>query len=135
MTNHENADPKTDDHDASHEEPANESEMTDPTPQAPAPAASVSASSAAMKGRGEAQAIAELCLIAGNPQRTAEFLASGMSEAQVRQALLNARAEQPDISSRITADAGTQSTSQPESSPVVAAAKKLSTSLTLSKGA
>ncbi|WP_020406552.1 S49 family peptidase [Hahella ganghwensis] len=135
MTRHEHTDPKTDDLAATHDEPANETEVTEPTPQAPAPAASVSASSAAMKGRGEAQAIAELCLIAGNPQRTAEFLASGMSEAQVRQALLNARAEQPDISSRITADAGTQSTAQPESSPVVAAAKKLSTSHTLSKGA
>lgn len=135
MTTNENADPKTDDLEASHDEPTNETEVIEPTPQAPAPAASVSVASVAMTGRGEAQAIAELCLIAGNPQRTAEFLASGMSEAQVRQALLNARAEQPDISSRITADAGTQSTSQPESSPVVAAAKKLSTSHTLSKGA
>lgn len=135
MTTNEHTDPKADDLEASHAEPANESEVTEPTPQAPAPAASVSVASVAMTGRGEAQAIAELCLIAGNPQRTAEFLASGMSEAQVRQALLNARAEQPDISSRITADAGTQSTSQPESSPVVAAAKKLSTSHTLSKGA
>lgn len=135
MTTNEHTDPKADDLDASHDEPITETEVTEPTPQAPAPAASVSHSPAAMTGRGEAQAIAELCLIAGNPQRTAEFLASGMSEAQVRQALLNARAEQPDISSRITADAGTQSTSQPESSPVVAAAKKLSTSHTLSKGA
>jgi signal peptide peptidase SppA len=135
MTTNEHTDPKADDLDASHDEPITETEVTEPTPPAHAPAASVSHSPAAMTGRGEAQAIAELCLIAGNPQRTAEFLASGMSEAQVRQALLNARAEQPDISSRITADAGTQSTSQPESSPVVAAAKKLSTSHTLSKGA
>lgn len=74
-------------------------------------------------GRIEAQAIAEICLIAGRPQRTAEFLASGMTEAQVRRALLEARAEQSEIASRITVDAGT--TVRPESSPVVAAVKKL----------
>lgn len=135
MTTHESTDPKTDDLEASHDEQTTETEVTDPTPPASATAASVSVASVAMTGRGEAQAIAELCLIAGSPQRTAEFLASGMSETQVRQALLNARADQPDISSRITADAGTQSTSQPESSPVVAAAKKLSTSPSISKGA
>ena len=73
----------------------------------------------------EAQAIAEICLIAGTPQRTAEFLTSGMTESQVRRALLEARAEQPEIASRITADAGT--TVRPESSPVVAAVKKLTT--------
>ena len=75
--------------------------------------------------RAEAQAIAEICLIAGASQRTAEFLAAGLSEAQVRRALLEARAEQPEIASRITADAGTAV--RPETSPVVAAVKKLIT--------
>lgn len=93
-----------------------------PTHQTPAPAATA-ITSAPVNGRIEAQAIAEICLIAGAPQRTAEFLASGMTEAQVRRALLEARAEQPEIASRITADAGT--TVRPESSPVVAAVKKL----------
>ena len=79
----------------------------------------------ATNGRIEAQAIAELCLIAGQSQRTAEFLASGASEVQVRRALLEARAEQPEITSRITADTGT--TLRPEDSPVVAAVKKLTT--------
>jgi hypothetical protein len=74
-------------------------------------------------GRGQAQAIAEMCLIAGQSQRTAEFLAAGFSEAQVRRALLDARADQPEIASRITADAGTSQ--RPENSPVVAAVKKL----------
>jgi hypothetical protein len=46
-----------------------------------------------------------MCLIAGQSQRTAEFLAAGFSEAQVRRALLDARADQPEIASRITADA------------------------------
>ena len=95
-----------------------------PTHQTPAPAATAIIS-APVNGRIEAQAIAEICLIAGTPQRTAEFLASGMTEAQVRRALLEARAEQPEIASRITADAGT--TVRPESSPVVAAVKRLAT--------
>ncbi len=73
----------------------------------------------------QAQAIAELCLIAGQPQRTAEFLAAGATEAQVRRTLLDARAEQPEIASRITADAGANTSDRPELSPVVAAVKKL----------
>ena len=74
-------------------------------------------------GRQQAQAIAEMCLIASQPQRTAEFLAAGLTEAQVRRSLLDARADQPEIASRITADASTST--RPEHSPVVAAAKKL----------
>ena len=96
-----------------------------PAPEPAAPPVSASLVGAPTNGRIEAQAIAETCLIAGTPQRTAEFLASGMNEAQVRRALLEARAEQPEIASRITADAGT--TVRPESSPVVAAVKKLAT--------
>lgn len=72
-----------------------------------------------------AQAIAEMCLIAGCPERAAEFLAAGLSEAQVRRALLDDRANQPEIASRITAEAGTSQ--RPEDSPVVAAVKKLAT--------
>jgi signal peptide peptidase SppA len=105
-------------------------ELTPEPPETPAqepaaPPVAVSITGATTNGRIEAQAIAEICLIAGTPQRTAEFLASGMNEAQVRRALLEARAEQPEIASRITADAGT--TVRPESSPVVAAVKKLAT--------
>lgn len=84
----------------------------------------VEAAHAPPNWRAEAQAIAELCLIAGSPERTAEFLAANMSQAQIRQVLLNDRAEQPEITSRITADAGVRQ--QPEDSPIVAAAKKLS---------
>lgn len=94
-----------------------------PTQQPVAPITAASATSTARNGRIEAQAIAEICLIAGSPQRTAEFLASGMTEGQVRRVLLDARASQPDITSHITVDAGT--TLRPENSPVVAAVKKL----------
>jgi len=94
----------------------------EPPPTAPAPLA---AEPLTPNPRAEAQAIAEICLIAGASQRTAEFLTAGLSEAQVRRALLEARADQPEIASRITADAGTAL--RPETSPVVAAVKKLIT--------
>ncbi len=75
-----------------------------------------------------AQAIAELCLLAGCPDRAAEFIAAGKSQADVRRVLIDARAAQSDaadIRSTITADAGTQSLDRPETSPIVAAVKKL----------
>ena len=53
----------------------------------------------------EAVAIAELCLLAGCPERTTEFLAARMSAAQVRQVLLQARADQVEIASHHLADA------------------------------
>lgn len=75
-----------------------------------------------------AQAIAELCLLAGCPDRAAEFIAAGKSQADVRRALIEARAAQSDaadIRSTITVDAGTQAMDRPETSPIVAAVKKL----------
>ena len=117
-------------HDPHHEDTL---DPVDPAPQddqphpeanpTPTPATSAALAHARASGLGQAQGIAELCLIAGQPQRTAEFLTAGLSEAQVRRALLDARAEQPEIASRITAEAGTSL--RPEHSPVVAAAKKL----------
>lgn len=47
--------------------------------------------------RAEALAIAELCQLAGAPNRIAEFLALGASEAQVRKTLLAARADSIEI--------------------------------------
>jgi signal peptide peptidase SppA len=75
-----------------------------------------------------ALAIAELCLIANVPDKAAEFIAAGKSEAEVRQALIEAKAARSDatpIASAITPDAGTQEASRPESSPIVQAVKKL----------
>jgi capsid assembly protease len=76
-----------------------------------------------MDTRAEAHAIAELCLLAGQPQRTAEFLASGMSQAQVRTTLIEARAQQPEIQSHITTEASTQS--QETNNLLMAATQKL----------
>ena len=77
-----------------------------------------------------AQAIAELCLLAGCPDRAAEFIAAGKSQADVRRVLIDARAAQSEsnvIRSTITVDAGTQTLDRPETSPIVAAVKKLAT--------
>ena len=75
-----------------------------------------------------AQAIAELCLIAGCPEQAAGFIAAGQSEAAVRRVLCEARAarsEATPIHSTITPEAGTEVMHRPELSPVVAAVKKL----------
>ena len=75
-----------------------------------------------------AQAIAELCLIAGTPDKAAEFIAAGKSEAEVRRVLIEAKAARSDatpIQSTINADAGTHEVSRPEASPIVSAVKKL----------
>ena len=75
-----------------------------------------------------AQAIAELCLIAGAPDKAAEFIAAGKTEAEVRRVLIEAKAARSDatpIQSTINADAGAQEVSRPEASPIVSAVKKL----------
>ncbi len=103
--------------------PTPELSMTEPTatapapstpPAAPAPAAVPAGAPAALPAptasvappstdpQAEAVAIAELCLLAGRPERTTEFLAARMSAAQVRQVLLQARADQVEIASHLT---------------------------------
>lgn len=75
-----------------------------------------------------AQAIAELCLIAGCPERAATFIAEGRPEAEVRRQLIEAKAarsESTPLRSTITPDAGTEAMPRAEASPVVAAVKKL----------
>ena len=98
-----------------------ESTATAPAPSTPpvvpAPAAAPTVAPAALPTptasvappapdpQGEAVAVAELCLLAGCPERTTEFLAARMSAAQVRQVLLQARADQVEIASHHLADA------------------------------
>ncbi len=106
--------------------PPTELSMTTPTETAPAPSTTPAAPSPAAVSavapaalptptasvappapdpQGEAVAIAELCLLAGCPERTTEFLAARMSAAQVRQVLLQARADQVEIASHHLANA------------------------------
>ena len=79
---------------------------------------------ATQAARADALAIAELCQLAGQPQRIAAFLAEGASESQVRRALLASRAESPEITSVIHPDAANKATS-PEQNPLMKAVKKL----------
>lgn len=80
--------------------------------------------SAVAATRADALAVAELCQLAGHPERTAAFLAEGASEAQVRRALLAARAEGPEITSLIHPDAQAPE-AHPDQNPLMKAVKKL----------
>ena len=77
--------------------------------------------------RADAVAVAELCQLAGQPQRTAAFLAEGASESQVRKSLLVGRAQSPEITSVIDPDAAAQpgGEASPERNPLMKAVKKL----------
>lgn len=74
--------------------------------------------------RADAVAIAELCQLAGQPQRIASFLANGTSETEVRKALLASRAEGQEIQSHLHPDAVSQAAST-DHNPLMKAVKKL----------
>lgn len=79
--------------------------------------------------RREAQAIAELCLIAGYPAKAAEFIAQGLNETQVRQLLLTMKAnhQSAEILSTIDPDkAAPQESVTSTHNPLIAAVKKFS---------
>ena len=122
--------------------PTPESSMTLPTeaaPEQPTPTAAPPAAPAvtslptaplaapaqapAADAHTDAVAIAELCLLAGSPERTTEFLAAHMSAAQVRQVLLQARADQVEIASHHLADAAPAATAT-AANPVLDAVRK-----------
>ena len=70
-------------------------------------------------------AIAEMCLLAGKSEMTADLIERGVSVDQARKELLAAKASgSPEISSRILPEAGTQTQAKPEDSPVVRAAQQ-----------
>lgn len=103
-------------------DPAQEPAATSDT--AGTPAQDDAVQSAVAASRADALAIAELCQLAGHPERTAAFLAEGASETQVRRALLAARAESPEITSLIHPDAQAPET-HPDQNPLMKAVKKL----------
>ena len=96
---------------------------TTPAPT-PNPALHAAASAAASQARSDAVAVAELCQLAGRSDLTLSFLAEGASPAQARQALLAARAQSPEIGSRIHPDAPVAALSA-EHNPLMRAVKKL----------
>ena len=73
--------------------------------------------------RADARAIADLCLLAGCPEKTAGFLAQGLSQEAVREALLEYRAQAPEIASHIDPQRLSPAASL-DDNPVVAAARK-----------
>ena len=106
---------------------------TSPPAQSPAESSSTATTddvvgdaikTATQAARADALAIAELCQLAGQPQRIATFLAEGASESQVRRVLLASRAESPEITSVIHPDAATKAASS-EQNLLMKAVKKL----------
>ena len=115
------------------EVPAAPEAPTPPPAQSPAESPSIpttddvvddAVKTATQAARADAVAIAELCQLAGQPQRIAAFLAEGASESQVRRTLLASRAESPEITSVIHPDAANKAAS-PEQNPLMKAVKKL----------
>ena len=94
-------------------------------PEADKPVADEASPATTDASRADAVAIAELCQLAGHPERTATFLAEGVSEAQVRKALLASRADSLEIRSTIAPDASAPQQSQSAANPLMAAVKKL----------
>jgi ClpP class serine protease len=80
-----------------------EAEAPQPTPADPAPGS-------AQAGMAVAAEIADLCILAGMPGMTAQFIKAGLTPAQAREKLMAARAggDQGEIDQAINADTGTQ---------------------------
>jgi signal peptide peptidase SppA len=71
----------------------------------------------------DAQEVAELCALAGCPERTAAYLATRTMPTKVRSQLLNARADSPEITSRIVPDAAHPTPQSLNENPLVMAAR------------
>lgn len=107
------------------DQPLTDEPVTSVAPDADKPVADEASPATADASRADAVAIAELCQLAGHPELTAAFLAEGVSEAQVRKALLASRADSPEIRSTIAPDASVPQQSQSAANPLMAAVKKL----------
>lgn len=100
-------------------------EATEVVQPAVAAASAAVASHDIRKASANVLAVAEMCLLAGKSDMTLSALERGLSVEQVRNELLAAKAsDSPEISSRILPQAGTQTTTKPEQSPVVIAAQQ-----------
>ena len=120
-TEQPSADPKPEsDNTENHQD---DTEQAKPIP-ANAPDTEAAVKSAIAATRADAVAIAELCQLAGQPQRIAGFLANGTSETEVRKALLASRAEGQEIQSHLHPDAVSQAAST-DHNPLMKAVKKL----------
>ncbi len=107
------------------DQPQTDEPVPSATPEADKPVADEASPATTDASRADAVAIAELCQLAGHPELTAAFLAEGVSEAQVRKALLASRADSPEIRSTFAPDASAPQQSQSAANPLMAAVKKL----------
>ncbi len=71
----------------------------------------------------DAQEVAELCALAGCPERTAAYLAARTSPTKVRSQLLATRADSPEITSHIVPDAAKPNPQSLNDNPLVMAAR------------
>lgn len=71
----------------------------------------------------DAQEVAELCALAGCPERTAAYLAARTMPTKVRSQLLTAKADSPEITSRIVPDATHPTPQSLNENPLVMAAR------------
>lgn len=71
----------------------------------------------------DAQEVAELCALAGCPERTATYLAARTSPTKVRSQLLATRADSPEITSHIAPDAAKPNPQSLNDNPLVMAAR------------
>ena len=104
---------------------------TPPAPEVPAPepttakVVDLDAVRAEARGEGAAEAglIAELCTLAGMPERTADMLAKGLSADAVRRELLTLKAgAEAEVRSHVLPGAGTGAPQNLDDNPVVRAA-------------
>jgi ClpP class serine protease len=79
------------------------------------------------QGYAEAREIVELCALAGMPGKASGLLVRGASSAEVRQHLMEARAEEDaaEIRSHVMPDTGTAAKPSLDNNPVVKAVEKL----------
>ena len=108
-------------------EPADTATTTDAAKPEPKTADVVDLDKVRAEARGEGAAeaglIAELCTLAGMPERTADMLAKGLSADAVRRELLNLKAGgDEEVRSHVLPGAGTGAIHNLDDNPVVRAA-------------
>ena len=99
------------------------SETPAPVAAEPTTAEVVDLDAVRAEGMAEAGLIAELCTLAGMPERTAEMLAKGLSADAVRRELLTLKAAQDaEVHNHVLPGAGTGASAKLDDNPVVRAA-------------
>jgi signal peptide peptidase SppA len=96
--------------------------MTQPEPQTEIPDAPAAVQQMTM-GYADAVEVAELCQLAGVPERTASYLAAQTPVANVRRTLLALRAEGPEIASHLTPEAMAAKPEALKDNPLIAQAR------------